>query len=202
MKTKTRSIREQFILLFVGGAVFFGGAIVFFLIPAFHRINNNYAEFQKEKLEIERLFTEGSTKEALSGNVQGMASQFQELQSGFIAPGAEVEFIRFLENLGSSHNIKQMIQLNEPGVHEKTDFFPFVVMSLKMQGTFEDFLSYLTELEQSSYYINITAITIASESGSADFSSISEIFLGGETASKTLSASIAGEVFWQNELET
>lgn len=202
MKTKQRSIREQFILLFAGTAVFFGGAIIFFLIPAFHRINNNYAEFQKEKLEFERLFTEGSTKEALLGNIEDLAFPLRELQNGFIAPGNEVEFIRFLENLGSSHNIKQMIQLNEPGVHEKTDFFPFAVMSLKMQGTFEDFLSYLTELEQSPYYINITSLTIVSESGSADFSSVPEISIRGETASKTLSASIAGEVFWQHELET
>ncbi|MBI4360009.1 MAG: hypothetical protein HY564_02865 [Candidatus Jacksonbacteria bacterium] len=193
-KNRPRSIKRQFISLFIMVIGFFSGAIFFFFIPTFNRIRTDYAEFLKERTEIERLLEEGSTKEKLLKHIDDLSDEFQDLQNGFIVRGKEVEFITFLEDLGSSHNIKQTIQLNEPVVHQKTDFFPFALMSLKMQGTFEDFLRYLTELEQSPYYVNVTSLTITGEDVAVAESE--------QILPETLSINAMGEVFWLHESET
>lgn len=67
-------------------------------------------------------------------------------------------------------------------------------MSLKMQGTFEDFLRYLTELEQSPYYVNVTSLTITGEDVAVAESE--------QILPETLSINAMGEVFWLHESET
>lgn len=183
MKTHKRSTKQSLITLVLGGVVLLVGAIIFFIAPTIRKVKNDYTAFHTEKEEIERLFTEGSTEGLLKQQVEDLSDDLIELNVGFIRKGMEVEFISFLEVLGASYDLKQTIQLNEPGVHPKTDFFPFASMTLKLEGTFAGALRYLTELERSPYYINITSLTITSA----------------KDGKSLLSVMINGEVFWQHE---
>ncbi len=211
MKTKARSRRQELITLIFVAIAFITGTVLFFIAPTIKRVQSNYVEFNKEKTEIERLLTEGSTEGLLERQARDLRDELDELNNGFIIKGREVEFITFLEGLGELYNLKQMIQLNEPEVNAKTDFFRSALLTLKIEGKFPDLLRYLTELERSPYYINVSSITIVND-GASSVSANGARSLGRVVEEKknndetidyifpdALSMSITGEVFWQHE---
>ena len=211
MKIKTRSRRQELITLILVAIALLTGTVLFFIAPTIKRVKSNYVEFYKEKTEIERLLTEGSTEELLERQARDLRDELDELDNGFITKGREVEFITFLEGLGELYNLKQMIQLNEPEVNSQTDFFRSALLTLKIEGDFLDLLGYLTELERSPYYVNVSSITIVKDGSSAVFAngarSLSRVVPEKENNDENvalvfgeaLSMSITGEVFWQHE---
>jgi Tfp pilus assembly protein PilO len=94
----------------------------------------------------------------LSSNLKTIEPQIDKLHQIYINKNKELEFITALEDIANKNNIQQTMDLkNFP---EKNSDFGAISLEINSQGTYKNLMSYLTDIETSSYYINIHSISI------------------------------------------
>lgn len=155
--------------------------LVFFIIlPSCRDIKKVSSEIRDEREYLEKLYLRGQHLKEVKKNFKDIEPHINDLEKIFIAPGEEVGFITSLENLAADKGIEQKLELeNLPTAKSKGEerIMPYetLPLTITLQGTFPQLITYLIGLELLDYYVTINSLTIINASVKAATPIISAI---------------------------
>ena len=160
--------KQKLVFLVIAG-VCFGLAVFFwFLVPNMKTTKRLHVFFAENRKAVEELLEADANPKLLAQQISTMRDKLDIIEQAFVDPGAEIEFIQFLENTAKNNSIEQQLRLRQD---ENANMMSF---SLNIECNFQSLLAYLIELETSKYYIDISSLKIYSK-GVASRSRIREI---------------------------
>lgn len=145
--------------------------LVFFIIlPSCRDIKKVSSEIRDEREYLEKLYLRGQHLKEVKKNFKDIEPHINDLEKIFIAPGEEVGFITSLENLAANKGIEQKLELENllatKGQDQGNELMPYEILplTLNLQGTFPQLITYLIGLELLDYYVIINSLTITNAS--------------------------------------
>ena len=170
-------------------------AIYFLLLPTIADILSLREQIIDQKITLERNLNRERDIIKLVNKMNRIKPELAKLDQAFINSSREIEFINTLEGLAGENNITMNISLNETG-EKANDIFEKINLTIQTQGSFENLLKFLADIEKMNYYININYFEFASNQGGArDFSpkNADEMILSNASVSMRLGA----ETYWK-----
>jgi Tfp pilus assembly protein PilO len=138
------------LLFFIGFVV----AIVFFaIIPAVKDIKKIKYDIQAERMDLEEKYLKGQSLRNLSEKLKKVEEKTDQLNNVFIDKKENFQFITNLENLAERNKVSQKINLSK--FANETDVYETVPVKISAQGAVGNILSYIRDLENLDYYMNI-----------------------------------------------
>jgi len=135
-------------------------------------------------------------------NYQLIKSDQGVLDGVFLYSGKELGFITDLEGLADKHKIDQTISFLTDKMVEQ-DGMKIIPLSLHVNGGFNDFISYLNDLEALNYYVSFESLEIRKETNIGRTSTPGRQVEGdtkeGEIieADTNLNVTLSGFTYWQ-----
>ena len=188
MKFLSLTTKKKVYLMAVGGLLVLVFLAIVVLAPSIRQTKRLHVDFVRAKEEVKNLITVGSTANLLEKQLNAYQKDLHKLNEGILEFGNEVEFIEFLEKLAKRDGVKQTLQVTQPAVTAESAYTTSTV-SFKLEGTFEQVLSFWMDLEKSPYYVNIASFTISAAITPSDERVAEE---------PLLIANLSGVVFWHN----
>jgi hypothetical protein len=146
-------------------------------IPAFKNVKEKNSQISDQLFTADQLLQKGQTVNKLGEDIERIKPFLDKLDSVFIKPDEELDFIISLEELGELKGVESHLSINDiPDENGIID----VPIALSANGAFENTLNYLIALQQLNFYINIKSISISSP------------------ASNSLETSLRGFTYWNN----
>lgn len=150
-------------LLFFAGFVF---VIVFFaIIPAVKDIKKIKYDIQAERMDLEEKYLKGQSLRNLSEKLKKVEEKTDLLNNVFIDKKENFQFITNLENLAERNKVSQKINLSK--FNNETDAYETVPVKISAQGAVSNILSYIRDLENLDYYLNIYNLELTASGDSA-----------------------------------
>ncbi len=140
-------------------AVLFVG-LYFFIFNTIQDIKDLRNEIISEKIEVEKKINREKNLSNLSIKLKKIESQSNKIENIFLKKNNELEFIKTIENIASNNNVTQNINLL-PGKDEKK--VNKTIINLRVEGSYEDILNYIKDLELLKQYINIINLNISAQ---------------------------------------
>lgn len=152
---------EKKILFFTGGMLFVLCLLVFLLIfPSIRRIATLNQTIFKLQHDLELRYERTNNLRKSKINLSKVKQLTKELQTLFLEPNHELDFIVFLEQTARARHLEQNISLlNKQTI--KQNKLTALTTQLQVTGNYQDVLAYLLDLEQASLAIQLGNITIA-----------------------------------------
>ena len=158
--------------------------LLFIIIPNINEIRLIKEDIitQKKNYEIKKIQNENI--DTIIEKVNYVDSKMDDLDSIFIKKNNELEFITLLENLALKNNISQKIDFTpSENITNEVEKIP---VKLNVSGSYNSFLSYLSNLETARYYISIENISITGKPSNTE-----------QNSSSVIQANITANTYWQ-----
>lgn len=205
MKFLSLTTKKKVYLMTGGGILALVFLVAGVLAPNIKQTKRLHENFVRTKEEVKNLIIAGSTAKLLEKQLTVYQKDMNKLNEGVLKLGSEVAFIEFLEGLAERGGVTQTLQVTQPAMTPQSAYATSAV-SFKLDGTFQQVLSYWIDLEKSPYYVNITSFTIQ-KAGVKEVSNyfppvLSESVIG-EAEQRAaeeplLTAKLSAVVFWHN----
>ncbi len=162
----------------------------FVIMPTIKNIKTISGEIKTQKVDLEEKYLKGQNLKKLNESLRKIEPQINILDQIFISQNRELEFITTIEEVAHNNNVIQKINLNE--IQDNNSTYKETTLQLAIQGTFNNQLSYLKDLESLNYYINIESIKL--------FPGSSQLIKQDEELKQTkqdINMTIQGLTFWK-----
>ncbi|MFA6171877.1 MAG: type 4a pilus biogenesis protein PilO [Patescibacteria group bacterium] len=151
--TKKITIISGFLVLVLAAV------IVWVDLPAVKNINKMKDEIEFQRLDLEKKYAKSQRIKKMALSLGKIENEVLRLDKVFISEYRELEFITRLEQIAQSDSVIQEINLNKSAVME-TGGFRAVYLFARCQGSYENLVKYLEDIEALDYYINIEDLQI------------------------------------------
>ena len=112
-----------------------------------------------QKIDMEKKMSQNKNMTKLSEKLKIIEPELDILDSVFINKNRELEFITSLEGIANNFNLDQTLNLSfDRSTSEQG--YKKIPISISINGTIENAVNYLVELESLNYHININNIEI------------------------------------------
>lgn len=151
-----------------------------FISKTIYDIKTLSNSIHRQRVELEKKYETGQSLKDLVRSLKQMEPRMLALQTALLPADDTLTFINDLENTAETYHLDQVIRLAD---FEKENQ-PIVAtpIQLTINGTYENLIDYLAELDTKPYYFNITKLTIDSEPTNR--------------AVQTVTASIEANIYW------
>lgn len=142
---------------------------IFIDLPAIKNIKKIKDEIEFQRLDLEKKYfkIQRSKKTALSLNK--IEAEMAEMNNVFINENRELEFITSLERLAAKNSLSQ--EINLAGKEGQKEGEPRVAnLYVRLTGSYDNIINYLSDMESSEYYINFTGLELSSAPNSGQYS--------------------------------
>lgn len=140
-------------------------AILFiFILPNMRKMISISERIQENKKRYEQMKQSGQNKKEAEANYQLIKENISTIDGILLKSGEELAFITTLEEIASINNLEQKMNIfisdkNKSDTSQtKTGETISLPFQLTLDGNFYSFFSYLIDLEESNYYLNIQKI--------------------------------------------
>lgn len=139
---------------------FFSFAILLPVIRDIHIMNSTITD---QRTELEKLYEKGQFFRIVRCQLSTVEKDLPAIQSLFINPDDQLEFITNLESLANQYNLRLQLSL---GAVENTletaapDTLVPIQTSLSLTGEYNNIQSFITNLENAQFLISISDISI------------------------------------------
>lgn len=164
-----------------------GSLIYFVIIPAAENIKRIKVETDNLAAQVEKDYLAGKSLKKLAENIKIIEPQLSGLDRAIIKKSASLEFITTLEKTAENNFITVKPSLGAEKKLNQT--YSQIPLQLQTNGSFSGQISYLSDLEALSYYLNIKTLEISAANTSVTPS--------GEIK-KNLVMQIVADTYWQN----
>ncbi len=131
----------------------------FLIYPTFGAIQKNSEELILEKGKINQLSREAVRRQKVEKLYQAHEQDFKVIKQVFIDPDIPLELISFLETAGLNSEVQLTISSITKRAESK-DPWPSLLLQLSTDGSPENFLEFLEQVEASPYLIEVLDLTI------------------------------------------
>lgn len=179
--------------------IYFGAATLILLVvvillvikPTSKEIKEISSEIHTQREELEKLYLRGQFLKPAKEQYEKAVLQLPNLSKIFVAPGEELQIITALEQAAAKNNLNQEINLKEVEIKEdeQPENYQATPITLKVIGNYQNFISYLTDLESLDYYININDFRIFTSGGG------SFVMVGKQPANDSVSVLMNGNIY-------
>ena len=168
------------------------GIIIYFvLLPAINDIKKLRAEIINQKVDLEKKLSQEKNMTKLSDKIKKIEPQIDILENIYINKNRQLEFITVLEGIADKQQVAQKIVLNPENETKELNYYK-TPLSIVVQGTYNNLINYLINLENINYYINIYSLSLNSSGQSGRTSHPP----GGE-AEQNLVLRISAYTYWK-----
>lgn len=131
-------------------------------------INNNVNAIIKERALAQRLQVENDVASKLVADYNTVAASQSEIQRAFPPENNILEFVAAIDSIAAKHSLPHSIHFDSPIKTGKTLESPSqpltqVTFNLSLQSNIYIFDEFLKDLEHLPYFVNITSISITSQ---------------------------------------
>lgn len=149
MKIERKDLIRYLLLLAVFAVIIF----VFFC-PNLNKLIKIEDTFSAKLKNLENRLTDKNSTIGQTEEMRSLKSQFPDLNKLFYQEGDELSLITKLEEFAASNDLEQMISLN-PKIEMLADNLKVIAISLKVDGSFINFLNYLQQLKTLNHQLTI-----------------------------------------------
>ncbi len=133
--------------------------IILIFAPLFNAITINSKDLRTLQGELATVEAQRSVTAYFKKEMPYIDQKIKKIDALFIDAGAPIDFINFLERTAASNNLE--IEINSANVVKQKDFAgEYINFQFALTGTYTDFMRFLSQIENSPYLINITALQI------------------------------------------
>jgi len=126
------------------------------LIPTIKAIIKEKESIIMQKIELEKKILREKNMVKLSEKLKIIKPQIETIENTFINKNRELEFITTLEGIALRNDVIQKLNLNIDKNFEKN--YIKIPLNINVQGTYDNLIDYIVDLENYKYYININSI--------------------------------------------
>lgn len=153
------NLKNKIIINLIGFMGVFFCLVYFIVVPTIIDIKSMGSEIDAQRIDLEKKYIKGQSLKQLNENLKKIEPKLNLIDQIFINKNRELEFITSLENEAAKNQITQKINLSSGQATENQEFKKSS-LQLLTSGGFSSQLSYLTDLESLSYYINIKLLEL------------------------------------------
>lgn len=165
--------------LFIMGGMLI--ASIAFMVRTTYDIKSVSTTIHRQRTELERKYQTGQSLKELIRILQDMQPRIESLNQTLLPSDDTLSFINDLEVIAEKHHLKQVIKL--------ADFEPIenqiisTPIQVSVDGTYNNFLNYIAELDRQPFYFNIITMTINSQLSAG--------------SNEQIQASIDANIYWR-----
>jgi Tfp pilus assembly protein PilO len=141
---------------------FFAFAI---LLPVIKDINAMNGSITEQRTELEKLYEKGQFFRIVRCQLATVEKDYSAIQSLFINPNQQLEFITQLESLALQNNLSLQLSLgaieNTLAAADKNTLVP-IQTSLSLAGEYTDIQMFIKKLETAQFLVSLSNISIRS----------------------------------------
>ncbi len=145
-----------------------------FIKPSINEIKKTHNNILNEKIKIQKNIDREKNMSKLSEEVKEIEPRMEKFSQIFINQNRELEFITQLEKLAKDNNVKQNLNLQQSKKTTSQNTYSETPINIDVQGSMNNALNYLQELERLNYYININNLKLSTKTISGFKSSFEE----------------------------
>ena len=175
MPTRTKIITTVAIIM-IGIAIIIGSV----LIPSFRGIITLAEEISRQQSKAAQALAHARQLAPTTSLIEEIQRELPGLERMIIESGKEIDFFALLEEKNKQNNLQQLVRLS-PSV-EVLPSLEELPLEFQIQGTFQDILAYISELERMPELIVLRSITLSHSTVSKD-------------SKKPLSATVTGVIY-------
>ena len=127
-------------------------------------INNQIIQ---QRIELERKSSLGLNIRQTKLDIKEVEGSINQLDSFFIAPGKELDFISSVEALGTKTDIKLNLNPQFPG-QDLDGKIKIIPLQISAQGSPNQIQKFMLDLEALPYYYNIDSISVSGSGSSTN----------------------------------
>lgn len=143
IKRFTQKIRAiVFLVVFILGDLFVLTFIIHRTIKEIYSLNQ---AINNERVRLEERYQKRKTARLTVENFNKIKEELPSLESTVLSAGNELELVTSLEDIAFKNDISQKINLSPR--EGKKDFGDKININLNIDGTYQDFLRYLNDIE-------------------------------------------------------
>jgi len=163
--------------------------IVYFVIfPSLDNIKDKKNEIIAEKIKIEKNKIYQLTSKNQENQLKNIETDLEKIEQIYINRNKELEFITTLEGLAKTNNVEQKIDILFARETKKEEISE-IPISLSATGNFENILSYLRNLNNLPFLINVDLINLEKISNEAT--------IGDNISESKISVGVSGVTYWR-----
>jgi Tfp pilus assembly protein PilO len=132
--------------------------VAFFIIPSVRQIIKMNEEITRQRVDLEKKSSLGLNIKKIKTDLKEIEDNIGQLDSFFISPGKELDFISSVETLGNRNEIKLDIKPQFPGQDMSTRI-KIIPLQISASGQYGQIQKFMLELESLPYYYNIDSIS-------------------------------------------
>lgn len=147
--------------------VVFSVALFFFVVkPVIADITGLKEKIISQKVELETKIAREKNAKTLNEKLSKAEPLLAEFDRIFVSRERDLEFITSLEDIAQKNGITQSINLNLSSATDQQTY-KNIPLELTATGNFTALMNYLADLENTSYYINVTFLELSGASPSS-----------------------------------
>lgn len=137
----------------------FLGIVAFVVYPIWGGILADHEQLLLQERELNRIRVDVGNVEKFERLKIEQQAEFQKFDNLFINPDPPVEFIEFLEEKAQDSRFVLTITPGNPQ-KVKDDLWPSMNFSISARGTYQNFLRFLKQIENSPFLVEVQSITM------------------------------------------
>ena len=153
----------------------------------------------KQREELEKIYLRGQLLKKMQIQLKDIEEDIPSVESAVLPVEKRLYLITALENISSENKLKQEISMDDfPENISKITALP---INVKLNGTFNDFLKYIIDVERMDFYINWQTISIGSGIGTKRTirrgPNLAPSAPESITENKSIQITLSGQVYWR-----
>lgn len=150
-------------------AIATGGVVWFVILPTLSDIKMINDALKNERIDLEKKYQRGQLLNKTIDDFERVKDQKKDLEKIFVTRGDELEFVTILEGIAEANNVAQKLSLKSEDEQKKTNkAYIAVPLTIELESTFPQLLTYLHSLDQLDFYITSKNINMNSNSVNND----------------------------------
>lgn len=189
--TKSLLIKNIIIYLIIILCIFY-----FFILPTASDIKDIRDNIIEKKIDKEKIINREKNISILSNKLKKIEPKIEKINNIFINQSRRREFIGTLEEVAIKSNVNNPIitpldNQKEQGAYQE------IPLTISAEGTYDNIIHYLLELEKMNYYINIQSLEIISSSKNINSQKSSLIPGIDKIKQNTITIKILANTYWE-----
>lgn len=164
---KRLDLKKKIMLSIAAVALFVAGISYLVIYPTIRDIKDMSANIDAQRTDLEKKYVRGQSLNKLANNLKKVEPKMELLDKIFINQNRALEFITTLEEVASSNNVEQKINLMTDR-SDKIFEFTRTPLQITLTGSFNNVMAYLIKIESLNYYININNIDMVKAGNGQD----------------------------------
>lgn len=185
------NFKQKIVYITIASLALFLLIMYMIILPTVEDIKTLRADIIDQKIDLEKKLSKEKNISILIDKLETIEPQIDKLKSIYINKNRELEFITTLEGIADLHKVSQKIVLSPDNATKEMNYQK-IPLSINTEGTYQNLIGYLKELESVGYYINILTLKITNSGGAS-----SRNQRGETNRNNNLILQISADTFWK-----